>query len=227
MQPYSRPSNCACDLITALAVDPILSEVFFKRWDWFNGTIETRDTSNLIVSAISNDTLIRCSIDTERLVVNSVEFFTTGDTVRQLYYAVFAWGMLDDTVPYLEEIKISGYSQFQRGGVDFFNIIVNGKDGAINNAPERLRGEPSSSISIRQYGRTVHFDLPYQSTEASLYDFSGKMIYHTSIPQRYGRAFFVWDGRIRNGQIAASGRYVVSWKREERRNTHLFGFKGK
>ena len=116
MQPYSRLSGCASDLTTALTVDPVLSGAFIGKWDEAVGIIKTQDSSSFILQIIRNDTLRECSIDRERRVVNSFKIYFVGDTASLLLYdATFSWGMIDDTIPYLEDLKISGYSQYQRG----------------------------------------------------------------------------------------------------------------
>jgi hypothetical protein len=55
-----------------------------------------------------------------------------------------------------------------------------------------------------------------------LYDLSGKLMWHFSIPYQYDRGDLKWDGHTRNGQAAGAGRYIVVWKRKDVQNAPLF-----
>ncbi|MBN1309542.1 MAG: hypothetical protein JXA18_16600 [Chitinispirillaceae bacterium] len=220
MAPYARLSGCVSDVTRGLTDNPILSPSWVDAWSDSTAALEASDSTVFIITRSSNDTVFRDSIDAAQFVVRGISISLSNGS---LYYnASFSWGFFNDTIPYLEAVKISAMTEFQRGGVDFFNIFVNGASGVAGDDGARFRF--AAGITIQKIGNTLRFLLPPGSIEATLYDMIGRELYHTEFPQQSGRPGFFWDGRTRNGRTVAAGQYGLVWSSESRRNAHRFFF---
>ncbi len=216
MQPYSRPSNCVSDLITALMINPVFSADFIDSWSVPDATVELNDDSSYTLSRASGDTLFTCVIDADRFTIDEYLIITTGDVGRQLYNATFTWGISEDSVPYLEDLRIYGYSQFERGGVDFYNISVNGKSGIKAIRANHIRPDNMQQVYSVIAGKGVGSVASYSITDAFVFDVAGRLVYRTAATTVTGSGKHkVTNGMERfYGKRAATGLHTVVRKQK-------------
>ncbi|MBN1576596.1 MAG: hypothetical protein JW913_08595 [Chitinispirillaceae bacterium] len=223
MVPYNKLNGCVSDLTRSLTIDPILSPAFTEAWNDSNATLEVSGSLSFNVRRTVNDTMFEYLIDQAHFVINGITISTEIEgVIYRAYSATYSWGFFNDTIPYLEDMRINGDPQFRRGGVDIYNIFVNGVSGVSDR--DRARFLPPSPVTIKRIGGALRFFLSPGSTSVSLYDMIGREIYHTTIPQQSDRPDFLWDGRTRSGEMVAAGHYSIVWNSDGRQNAQRFFF---
>ena len=209
---YVKPSSCASDLITALIVRPVLSTEFIVTWNDSNTTIANYNENTYSIDHTVNDSIFRYEVDIATLLINSLEVLG--------YHATFYWGFYNDSIPYLDDVKILNQSAFQRGGVDFFNIYVNGVCQVAQRSPSAKKEMQASMI--RQDGNGVHFYLQTGSRQAVLYTIAGKQLDRITLRQSmFGNSGY-WNGRTRRGSAVAAGWYFLTWDTNGSRTSKKF-----
>jgi hypothetical protein len=136
------------------------------------------------------------------------------------YNGHFFYGHTDDSIPYLEAVKLQGAPTFQRGGVEFQNILVNGKNDI--SAPDLCREIPIDDVSLMRINGTVRISLPSGSDFIGIYDLLGRKM-HVSLSRIHDEdSEYHWDGCVSNGNQTVSGWYLIIWEHKEKRLARPF-----
>ncbi len=219
-KPYEKLSNCASNLYIALMILPILSLIPIDTLGMVYSISGVEESMSYITSYTSNDSVYQYTLDREKSVITALLIGTTSG--QTLYNGTFSWGFFNDTVPYLESVKIDGDTGFHWGGVLFYNIQVNGASRVKERNLQHNVRQPE--IEIRYTGSGMSFLLPPESTTASLYDFAGKMVYRATFRQRAEKVMFLWNGHTLQGQSVAPGWYTIAGDRGGQSYARAFFF---
>lgn len=218
-EPYAPTSTCTSDVQRALTVNPVMSSLWLEDITSENTLLMLYDSSTCQLKATFGDTVYQLFIDRPTALIR--QMYMIDDSASSiLYNALFLYGHTDDSVPYLEAVKLQAAPTFQRGGIEFTNIVVNGRSDI---SVSGFRGKnPVGRASVFQAGATVRISLPSKSRLVGIYDLAGRMIEGAVSPVGSSGSDYSWSGRDTHGKQVVSGWYSIVWRRRGKRFARLF-----